>query len=716
MELLLESLDTTPYPITERIKGTGYKFYYMFSDELHTYRLKLSKATEYGKNVYVMELGQKPASVAYYKKIVQPFKDPMAVISTIIEILKETTHMQTKIQGIVLEIPDKKFGRYTTLINTIIRTKLRESFALSTVSIDDPMYTELGLNAHLLVRRPYRFEDVFNGDIFSKYDPAKLDAADAAALAVVEVKRTKYTPPSSIRFVQDAVKESGKKATAPSSIAPNFVNRAALYTKPPELSMPTVTIPRDPIPEGSYKPLDVEDAVELAPSHVSAIHLGEPYRYYDLQGPDVDGSDIRNAFFTVEAARILIRTEALDYAAKNTKPMRTEKVPPYEDIESRLLEVLGLDYENMVRKAEIYKIVHKFENKNVNPEMFLNLTLDEIKEYIEKAGVVPIIPWNFMGAGSRAANGADGYFKEIVKSINGTGLNNTLIGLFEQCGYTIGSMNKWLETIYGKGLEKAVVKFVKGNNNSGKMVANGARTEFLNDKGARVDTTFNITADYLLTEKIKENPGIKVEEIQKIMNQLHPVLLATSASTALFVDNYEIWKANFFETWVRQGGLAAQQFAYLAFPHLNNPDNREFWTFERSFLSEVDFSNAKDTFIGRFYDQIWQETQDYYAMTLDKKLKLHRGIGIVGEPKKYVPAVVESWTSAPTVAKLFADMMTRTRDATPRLFEMTVTYRQIWASYKSLGRWFTDESALAGKKEFIPAFSVIDLDSIVQVK
>lgn len=200
-QILLEAFNTIPYP-TERTEKNGMMdISYTFEDETnHGYRFHFEKRVNYGRNVFVLTLGQKSPNIKMYKRVFGKFHNPLRVIATLIDIVKDNRQKRSDVKGLIIEVPEQAFGAHGRLVDKIIKRELRTELKVQDLELSIEEFEKMGLKGVVATVKPYQFDSVFNGkimkDILDNRD-AKLDAAiamtpveDNASLGTVGVSLT----------------------------------------------------------------------------------------------------------------------------------------------------------------------------------------------------------------------------------------------------------------------------------------------------------------------------------------------------------------------------------------------------------------------------------------------------------------------------------------------------------------------------------------------
>jgi len=182
-QILLEAFNAIPYP-TERTEKNGMMdISYTFEDETnHSYRFHFEKRVNYGRNVFVLTLGQKSPNIKMYKRVFGKFHNPLRVIATLIDIVKDNRQKRSDVKGLIIEVPEQAFGAHGRLVDKIIKRELRTELKVQDLELSIEEFEKMGLKGVVATVKPYQFDSVFNGkimkDILDNRD-AKLDAAIA---------------------------------------------------------------------------------------------------------------------------------------------------------------------------------------------------------------------------------------------------------------------------------------------------------------------------------------------------------------------------------------------------------------------------------------------------------------------------------------------------------------------------------------------------------
>lgn len=182
-QILLEAFNSIPYP-TERTEKNGMMdISYTFEDETnHSFRFHFEKRVNYGRNVFVLTLGQKSPNIKMYKRVFGKFHNPLRVIATLIDIVKDNRQKRSDVKGLIIEVPEQAFGAHGRLVDKIIKRELRTELKVQDLELSIEEFEKMGLKGVVATVKPYQFDSVFNGkimkDILDNRD-AKLDAAIA---------------------------------------------------------------------------------------------------------------------------------------------------------------------------------------------------------------------------------------------------------------------------------------------------------------------------------------------------------------------------------------------------------------------------------------------------------------------------------------------------------------------------------------------------------
>ena len=165
-QILLEAFNSIPYP-TERTEKNGMMdISYTFEDETnHSYRFHFEKRVNYGRNVFVLTLGQKSPNIKMYKRVFGKFHNPLRVIATLIDIVKDNRQKRSDVKGLIIEVPEQAFGAHGRLVDKIIKRELRTELKVQDLELSIEEFEKMGLKGVVATVKPYQFDSVFNGKI-----------------------------------------------------------------------------------------------------------------------------------------------------------------------------------------------------------------------------------------------------------------------------------------------------------------------------------------------------------------------------------------------------------------------------------------------------------------------------------------------------------------------------------------------------------------------
>lgn len=165
-QILLEAFNSIPYP-TERTEKNGMMdISYTFEDETnHGYRFHFEKRVNYGRNVFVLTLGQKSPNIKMYKRVFGKFHNPLRVIATLIDIVKDNRQKRSDVKGLIIEVPEQAFGAHGRLVDKIIKRELRTELKVQDLELSIEEFEKMGLKGVVATVKPYQFDSVFNGKI-----------------------------------------------------------------------------------------------------------------------------------------------------------------------------------------------------------------------------------------------------------------------------------------------------------------------------------------------------------------------------------------------------------------------------------------------------------------------------------------------------------------------------------------------------------------------
>ncbi|WAW11688.1 hypothetical protein nACB2_015 [Acinetobacter phage nACB2] len=168
-QILLEAFNSIPYT-TERTEKNGLMdISYTFEDETkHSFRFHFEKRVNYGRNVFVLTLGQKAPNIKMYKRVFGKFHNPLRVIATLIEIIKDNRQKRSDVKGLIIEVPAQAFGAHGRLVDKIVKRELRSELKVQDLDVTIEEFEKLGLQGIIATVKPYNFDSVFNGKLMKE--------------------------------------------------------------------------------------------------------------------------------------------------------------------------------------------------------------------------------------------------------------------------------------------------------------------------------------------------------------------------------------------------------------------------------------------------------------------------------------------------------------------------------------------------------------------
>ena len=163
MTNLNESLNSTPYEFKLEVQNSN-NFYYTFEDERdHVYRVHVYRRKKYGDYAWVSVIGEKAGGLNSYKRVVGKFNDVNKTLSTLAAIYRNIAESYPSlVHGMLIEIPEKSFASKERQVRTLFRNALRDIFSVPDLSFTDDETDKLGFLSIAIVRKPHKYEDVFN--------------------------------------------------------------------------------------------------------------------------------------------------------------------------------------------------------------------------------------------------------------------------------------------------------------------------------------------------------------------------------------------------------------------------------------------------------------------------------------------------------------------------------------------------------------------------
>lgn len=188
-QILLEAFNSIPYP-TERTEKNGMMdISYTFEDETnHGYRFHFEKRVNYGRNVFVLTLGQKSPNIKMYKRVFGKFHNPLRVIATLIDIVKDNRQKRSDVKGLIIEVPEQAFGAHGRLVDKIIKRELRTELKVQDLELSIEEFEKMGLKGVVATVKPYQFDSVFNGKIMKDILDKRSEGGQSAEITPVPEK------------------------------------------------------------------------------------------------------------------------------------------------------------------------------------------------------------------------------------------------------------------------------------------------------------------------------------------------------------------------------------------------------------------------------------------------------------------------------------------------------------------------------------------------
>ncbi|AXF41390.1 hypothetical protein SHAb15599_00021 [Acinetobacter phage SH-Ab 15599] len=167
-QIFLEAFNSQPYD-TEKVEKNGLMdIVYTFQDESNNeFRYHFEKRVNYGRNVFVCTLGQKTPNLKTYKRIFSNFKNPMRVIATLINIVKDVHATRKDVKGIIFEMPTQAFGAHGKLVDKILARELRSVITVEDMNFSIEEFEKMQLQGTVTTVKPNRMQDVYTGKIMN---------------------------------------------------------------------------------------------------------------------------------------------------------------------------------------------------------------------------------------------------------------------------------------------------------------------------------------------------------------------------------------------------------------------------------------------------------------------------------------------------------------------------------------------------------------------
>lgn len=195
------------------------------------------------------------------------------------------------------------------------------------------------------------------------------------------------------------------------------------------------------------------------------------------------------------------------------------------------------------------------------------------------------------------------------------------------------------------------------------------------------------------------------EEMDAFANGMKPTT-AYALGVGMFHENRDVHKAHFWNTWAMAGGTTAHKAALSAMSDFGANSGLDLFAGgSRGGMAIGKQVPPPSKVIRNHLELTYKETQSFYATKYgtkvgSKSLTLYRGVALDGKAS-YVPSTIESWSTLKSTGTTFANMMAGASRKTPYVYKTSVPLSAVFASHETLGKWFTAEKNLKGKKEHI---------------
>lgn len=225
---ILESFDTTPYALDEKIvKGKG-DISYVFKDETgDRYRIQFLAAPKFGKGVVKVYIGKGKGGRLFVDKI-DRFTNPKAMIATVINFFTE--HLLSPegmgLRGFIVDLSGAASIRSIPILKKVIKSALISKIKVA----DDTFQPQEGRKYLWITKSTLKPADVFNGpgSEGAPWLQGKEKAGDQSTDKkgdAAGVKSAKFDPMTSVQALIDQVLPSLKRKFKDITLTPSLNNQ-----------------------------------------------------------------------------------------------------------------------------------------------------------------------------------------------------------------------------------------------------------------------------------------------------------------------------------------------------------------------------------------------------------------------------------------------------------------------------------------------------------
>ena len=228
VQAIVESFDTTPYALDEKIVKSKSDISYVFKDETgDRYRIQFLAAPKFGKGVAKVYIGKAKGGRLFVDKI-DRFANPKAMIATVINFFTE--HLLTPegmgLRGFIVDLSGAASIRSIPILKKVIKSALISKIKV----VDDTFQPQEGRKYLWITKSTLKPADVFNGPGSEgapwlqgkeKVEDQSTDKKGDAA----GVKSAKFDPMASVQALIDQVLPTLKKKFKDITLTPSLNNQ-----------------------------------------------------------------------------------------------------------------------------------------------------------------------------------------------------------------------------------------------------------------------------------------------------------------------------------------------------------------------------------------------------------------------------------------------------------------------------------------------------------
>lgn len=228
VQAIVESFDTTPYALDEKIVKSKSDISYVFKDETgDRYRIQFLAAPKFGKGVAKVYIGKAKGGRLFVDKI-DRFSNPKAMIATVINFFTE--HLLTPegmgLRGFIVDLSGAASIRSIPILKKVIKSALISKIKV----VDDTFQPQEGRKYLWITKSTLKPADVFNGPGSEgapwlqgkeKVEDQSTDKKGDAA----GVKSAKFDPMASVQALIDQVLPTLKKKFKDITLTPSLNNQ-----------------------------------------------------------------------------------------------------------------------------------------------------------------------------------------------------------------------------------------------------------------------------------------------------------------------------------------------------------------------------------------------------------------------------------------------------------------------------------------------------------